>query len=233
MTVPIQKRKPIAQSQGANLLTMSRSLNERRLGACERRLQAPVTNITRNALRKKRSDVGGMMKKTILAAIPVLIFAACATARGPMAMTTLRPISGSTAQGTVHFQELGDGSVEVQVDLTGVPPGVHGFHVHEFGSCADNGNAAGGHFNPMSMPHAAPEAASHHAGDFGNVTAASNGEVHTRFVTRSITVSEGARSAVGKAVILHANPDDLVTQPTGNAGGRIACGVVALHQMNP
>jgi superoxide dismutase, Cu-Zn family len=173
------------------------------------------------------------MKKVILIAIPVLVLGACATARGPMAMTAMVPLGSSTAQGTVHFQELRDGAVEVQVDLTGVPPGVHGFHVHENGSCADNGNAAGGHFNPMSMPHSSPDATSHHAGDFGNVTAGADGEVHTTFTTRSITVTEGQRSAVGRAVILHANPDDLVTQPTGNAGGRIACGVVSLHQMAP
>ncbi|HUP46845.1 MAG TPA: superoxide dismutase family protein [Thermoanaerobaculia bacterium] len=171
------------------------------------------------------------MKKAVLLVVPVLILAGCATALGPMAMATLRPTtSGSTAQGTVHFQQLGDGAVEVEVDLTGVPPGVHGFHIHEFGSCADAGNAAGGHFNPTSMPHASPDAVSHHAGDFGNVTAGANGEVHTRFTTRSITVSEGPTSAVGKAVILHANRDDLTTQPTGDAGGRIACGVVELHQ---
>jgi Cu-Zn family superoxide dismutase len=120
---------------------------------------------------------------------------------------------------------LKDGSVEVEVDLTGVPPGVHGFHVHEKGDCGDNGNAAGGHFNPMNMPHAGPEAVSHHAGDFGNVTAGDNGEVHHRFNTRSITVREGTSSVINRAVILHANPDDLATQPTGNAGGRISCGV--------
>jgi Cu-Zn family superoxide dismutase len=163
--------------------------------------------------------------------IPALVLAGCTSTNLPMAMAALEPTtSGSTARGTVHFQELRDGGVEVQVDLTGVPAGVHGFHVHERGDCGDSGNAAGGHFNPTSMPHAAPEAASHHAGDFGNVTAGSNGEVHTRFVSRSITVAESARSVVGKAVILHANPDDLTTQPTGNAGGRISCGVVTLHQ---
>lgn len=170
------------------------------------------------------------MKKLILT-IPFLILGGCATADLPMAMATLQPTSNSTARGTVHFQQLRDGGIEVQIDLTGVPPGVHGFHVHEFGNCGDNGNAAGGHFNPTKMPHASPEAASHHAGDFGNVTAAANGEVHTRFVTRSITIAEGERSVVGKAVILHANPDDLTTQPTGNAGGRIACGVVGIHRM--
>lgn len=172
------------------------------------------------------------MKHIALLTLTTLLAFGCSTRSGPMAMTTLSPTtSSSTSRGTVHMQELADGSVEVQVDLTGVPPGVHGFHVHERGDCGDSGNAAGGHFNPTSAPHAAPAAASHHAGDFGNVTAGANGEVHTKFTTRSITVGEGSRSAVGKAVILHANPDDLTTQPTGNAGGRIACGVVELHSM--
>ena len=125
--------------------------------------------------------------------------------------------------------QLADGSVDVQVDLTCVPAGVHGFHVHEKGDCGDNGNAAGGHFNPDSTAHGAPEMPPHHAGDFGNVTANAAGEVHTRFTTRSVTVEAGAKSAVGRAIILHANPDDLTTQPTGNAGGRIACGVVTLQ----
>ena len=171
------------------------------------------------------------MKYTALLTLATLLTFGCAARSGPRAMTTLVPTAGSTASGTVHMQELADGSVEVQVDLTGVPPGVHGFHVHEKGDCGDNGNAAGGHFNPTGAPHAAPGAASHHAGDFGNVTANASGAVNTRFTTRSITVAAGSRSAVGKAVILHANPDDLATQPTGNAGGRIACGVVELHSM--
>jgi Cu-Zn family superoxide dismutase len=148
-----------------------------------------------------------------------------------MAMVTLTPTGTNTATGTVHFQELADGAVEVQVDLTGVPAGVHGFHVHDKGDCGDNGNAAGGHFNPMNMPHGAPDAVSHHAGDFGNVTADDKGEVHKTFTTSSITVKDGPNSVVGHAIILHANPDDLATQPTGNAGARIACGVAQLHTM--
>ncbi len=169
------------------------------------------------------------MKKLILLSLLVITAMACASARrGPMAMASLQPTSGSTARGTVHFQELADGSVEVQVDLTGVPPGVHGFHIHDKGDCGDNGNAAGGHFNPTNMPHASPDAASHHAGDFGNVTAGDSSEIHTRFTTRSITVHEGMTSVVGHAVILHANPDDLTSQPTGNAGARIACGVAQM-----
>ena len=166
------------------------------------------------------------MKRLGLLSLLIVLAMACASARtGPMAMATLQPTSGNSARGTVHFQELADGSVEVQVDLTGVPPGVHGFHVHDKGDCGDNGNAAGGHFNPMNMPHAGPDAVSHHAGDFGNVTAGENGEVHTKFTTRSITVRDSSTSVINHAVILHANADDLATQPTGNAGGRISCGV--------
>lgn len=167
------------------------------------------------------------MKKFVFPGIAILMLGACATMR-PTATATLMPTSGSTAQGTVRFVQLADGAVEVSVDLTGVPPGTHGFHVHDKGDCGDNGNAAGGHFNPTGTPHGAPQADPHHAGDFGNVIADASGVVRTTFTTRSVTVEPGANSAVGHAVILHANADDLTTQPTGNAGGRIACGVVGM-----
>jgi Cu-Zn family superoxide dismutase len=161
--------------------------------------------------------------------IPIaLVFAACAHNRGPMAMATLDSTSGSTAKGTVHFQNLGDDGIEVVADLTGVPPGVHGFHVHEKGDCGNNAVNAGPHFDPTSMVHGAPDAVSHHAGDFGNVTADEKGEVHARFTTHSITINSGANAVVGHAVVLHGNPDDLVSQPAGNAGPRIGCGVVTL-----
>jgi Cu-Zn family superoxide dismutase len=147
----------------------------------------------------------------------------------PTAVANLAPTSGSAATGTVNLRQLDNGSVEVRVDLTGVPPGVHGFHIHEKGDCGDNGNAAGGHYNPTGTPHGNPNFDPHHAGDFGNVSADAQGNVSRTFVTRSITVVEGPTTAVGHAIILHANPDDLTTQPTGNAGARIACGVVTLN----
>ncbi len=157
----------------------------------------------------------------------LFLLGACASmGTGPSATATLAPTSGQTAAGTVKLTQMADGSVRVQVDLTGVPAGTHGFHIHEKGDCGDNGNAAGGHYNPMSTPHAAPTVDPHHAGDFGNVTADASGNVRHSFTTRSITVEEGPTTAVGHAIILHANPDDLTTQPTGNAGARIACGVV-------
>jgi Cu-Zn family superoxide dismutase len=162
----------------------------------------------------------------VLLAATLLLAASCVSAPRPMAMAAVTPASGSTARGTVHFQDTPDG-VDVQIDLTGVPPGVHGFHVHENENCDDNGNAAGGHFNPASMPHAAPDAASRHAGDLGNVTAEANGEIHTRFVTRSITVRPGTTSVIGRTVILHANRDDLRSQPSGDSGNPIACGIIS------
>lgn len=170
------------------------------------------------------------MKKLVLFSVSLLLLASCASmATGPSATATLISTSGSTATGTVNLAQLANGSVEVTANLRGVPPGVHGFHIHEKGDCGDNGNAAGGHYNPAGTPHGAPNADPHHAGDFGNVTADADGNVNTRFVTRSITVSEGPMTAVGHAIILHANPDDLTTQPTGNAGARIACGVVQMR----
>lgn len=169
------------------------------------------------------------MKKFVVSSIALLFAVSCASmSTGPTASATLSPTSGSSAMGTVRLTQLGDGSVRVSVDLTGVPAGVHGFHIHDKGDCGDNGNAAGGHYNPASTAHGAPNADPHHAGDFGNVTAGDDGRVKHEFTTRSVTVEAGPMSAVGHAVILHASPDDLVTQPTGNAGARIACGVVQM-----
>ncbi len=133
------------------------------------------------------------MKKLLVVPF-ALLFAACAHTKGPMATATLDSTSGSTAKGVVHFQSAGDDGVEVVADLTGVPPGVHGFHVH-------------------------------------NVTADDKGEVHARFTTHSITINTGANGVVGHAVVLHGNADDLVSQPAGNAGPRIACGVTTLVGM--
>ncbi len=167
------------------------------------------------------------MKKLFVLLASILFAFGCAHSRGPMAMATLQPTSGQTAKGTVHFTDVGDGNIEVQVDLTAVPPGVHGFHIHEKGDCGNNAQNAGGHFNPTGMVHGAPDAVSHHAGDFGNVTADANGEVHTRFTTHSISLKAvDMTNPVGRAVVLHEKADDLVSQPSGNAGARIACGVI-------
>jgi len=176
------------------------------------------------------------MKKLLMLSFALtavlLVAGACAHAAHPMAMAVLTPISGSHAQGSVHFEQMSDGTVEIKLDITGLAPNsVHGFHLHDKGDCADNGNAAGGHFNPTNMPHGSPDAQSHHAGDFGNITADDKGEVHTLLSSALVSVAPGPNSVVGHGVIVHANPDDMTTQPSGNAGPRIACGVVESHTM--
>jgi superoxide dismutase, Cu-Zn family len=163
----------------------------------------------------------------LLAAVPVLA-AACAmrTPEVARATATLESRSGSNAAGTVTFTQFDDGSVRVRVDASGVTPGQHGFHVHEKGDCsAADASSAGPHFDPTGAPHG-PHGPSTHAGDFGNLTAGTNGTIGTEFVTRSITLTPGARSVLGRAVVLHADPDDLTSQPAGESGARIACGVI-------
>src|SRR6266566_5605154 len=141
------------------------------------------------------------MKKIFIIVATGLLVVGCASSRLPSSMATLQPSSGQTAKGTVHLSDAGEGNVDVQVDLTGVPPGTHGFHFHEKGDCGNNGQNAGGHFNPTGMIHGAPDAVSHHAGDFGNVTADDKGEVHLKFTTHSISLKAGDQTyAVGHAV---------------------------------
>jgi superoxide dismutase, Cu-Zn family len=128
---------------------------------------------------------------------------------------------------TVTFTQEG-GQLHVVADLSGGPPGTHGFHIHENGQCDHDQHftSAGGHFNPTAQPHGCPEAASHHAGDLGNVVIRADGTGHLDVTTSALSLS-GPSSVIGKAVILHASADDCTSQPAGNAGARLACGVVA------
>jgi Cu-Zn family superoxide dismutase len=143
----------------------------------------------------------------------------------------LKPTEGSNVFGTVTFSSVNEG-VRVVADLEGLTPGKHGFHIHEKGDCsAPDGTSAGGHFNPGGTPHGAPEnpPAQRHAGDLGNLEVDANGKVHYEIVDPIISL-DGENAIVGKAVIVHAGPDDLVSQPTGNAGPRAACGVIQARE---
>lgn len=175
------------------------------------------------------------MKRVVsLLPLTLLFLVGCAhTMKAPDAMATLEPRSGSNATGTVSFWDMGSGNVRIKIDMTGVPAGTHGFHVHEKGDCsAPDASSAGGHFNPTSMAHGAPDAEQpHHAGDLGNITADDKGEIHTTMNSRSVMLGSGNDSVMGKALVLHADRDDLTTQPSGNSGKRIACGVVEMGSM--
>ena len=147
-------------------------------------------------------------------------------AEGASAEAAMQPTEGNEVAGTVRFEQTAEG-LAVVVDLTGLPPNSqHGFHVHEHGDCsAPDASSAGDHFNPEGVPHGLPNGGERHAGDMGNLTSDENGEVHTRLVVDTMSLDGSAPSPVGRAVIVHADPDD-GGQPTGNAGARIACGVV-------
>lgn len=153
-------------------------------------------------------------------------------AKAPQAVTAvaqLNPTEGNSAAGRVLFTQQQDG-VHIVADLTGLSEGRHGFHIHENGDCsAPDATSAGGHFNPENSRHGAPTDSEHHAGDLGNIEAAPDGTAHLEMVAGFITLGPGANSIVGKAVIVHAGEDDLQTQPTGNAGARVACGVIKLQ----
>jgi Cu-Zn family superoxide dismutase len=152
---------------------------------------------------------------------------AASASTGKTATAVVQGKAGSKVAGKVTFEETADGVIVV-ADFTGASgPGPHGFHLHEVGECTPpDFTTAGSHFNPTAAPHGARDAAQHHAGDFGNIEIKADGSGHLEFTSRSITVAPGASSVVGRAVILHEKADDLTTQPTGNAGGRIGCGVV-------
>lgn len=189
------------------------------------------------------------MKKLLLASLFALTVMACATSGGPKAIATLSPAGGSTAAGTVHFAQHVRGEVEVQVDLTGVPPGVHGLHLYAQSACS-NVAPNEGYFDPA----AAGYAAAHYADGLGNVTADSKGEVHTTFTTHSLTIARWAssqssssidgpdgtkvpaayaelgltrNSVVGHAVVLRVDADDPASQASETSGSWISCGVVA------
>jgi len=148
------------------------------------------------------------------------------TPAGPAATTTLAPTQGSSAKGTVNFAQRGN-KVVVVAKVSGLAPGSHGFHIHEKGDCSSpDAMSAGGHFNPTGKPHAHPSTTERHAGDMPMLVADASGNASLTTELDVITIGGGATDIVGKAVIVHTDPDDFKTQPTGNAGGRVACGVI-------
>jgi Cu-Zn family superoxide dismutase len=143
------------------------------------------------------------------------------------AICMLYPTEGSETSGTVTFTQKSDG-ILVTADVQGLSPGKLGFHIHEFGDCSRlDGKSAGGHFNPTSKNHGGPESEERHVGDLGNLVAGNDGTAHYEWTDTLISFS-GQNSILGRAIIVHAGEDDLVSQPTGNAGARLACGVIGL-----
>jgi Cu-Zn family superoxide dismutase len=169
------------------------------------------------------------MKWTLIPALIACAAAGCASlgmSSKPTAVANLEPTTGNTARGTVAFTQDGD-EVRVRASITGLKPGAeHGFHVHEKGDCSSgDGMSTGGHYNPAGKPHG-PQRADHHAGDMPSLKADDYGNANASFELKGVAIGSGPADLVGKGLIVHRDPDDYKTQPTGNAGPRIACAVI-------
>jgi Cu-Zn family superoxide dismutase len=154
--------------------------------------------------------------------------AAAETAATPASLTCdLEALGDSSVSGKLTFTAV-EGGVRLEGEITGLEPNSkHGFHVHEKGDCSSpDGKSAGGHFNPAGVDHGALDGTPSHAGDLGNVEADASGVAEVAKLKRGLSLTDGATALLGRGVILHAEEDDLTSQPTGAAGARIACGVI-------
>jgi superoxide dismutase, Cu-Zn family len=145
------------------------------------------------------------------------------------AVAVLQPTKGNPLAGVIWFDAVSDG-VRVHGAVTGLAPNTtHGFHIHQFGDASsDDGTAAGGHYNPDDHPHGGPADGLHHAGDLGNITADAGGKATVDVLVKGVSLAGMQDPIIGRAVVVHAGADDLKTQPTGNAGARLAVGVIGV-----
>lgn len=143
------------------------------------------------------------------------------------AVCVLYPTQGNTVSGTVVFTQTSEG-IKVVADVQGLSKGKHGFHIHECGDCSSvDGSSAGGHFNPDAKNHGSPMDMNRHEGDMGNLEADDSGKAHLEYVDSMLSF-EGSHSIIGRSIIVHKSEDDMKTQPTGNSGARVACGVIGI-----
>ena len=169
------------------------------------------------------------MRKIFALAAVAAALSACQSAPdvAPRATAALQPTKGNKAFGEATFEQAGD-KVRVIVFAQGLKPGAeHGFHIHEAGDCSSgDGMSAKGHFNPFGKPHGDPKSAERHAGDLPALKAGKDGRAKLDVTVDALSIGQGAGNIVGRGLIIHADPDDYKTQPTGNAGARLACGVI-------
>lgn len=145
------------------------------------------------------------------------------------AMADLQSAEGANVTGTVTFSEQAGGQIQVVARVEGLEPGEHGFHVHETGACDPPAfTSAGDHFAPAGNPHGALDDPQSHAGDLGNITVGDDGVGTLDITTGKISLGGGQNSILGKAVVVHAGEDDLTSQPSGDSGDRVACGIIAM-----
>ena len=174
------------------------------------------------------------MNKFLLVLFVSLLTACAKQSQGPAASAQLSPTKGNATSGFVTFTQSG-AKVMVLAEIHGLKPNAeHGFHIHEKGDCSSgdgmstggDGMSTGGHFNPTTQAHGAHGTGGHHSGDLPSVMADANGVAKLRFESSTITVDSGVTNIIGRGLIVHRDPDDYKTQPTGNAGPRLACAII-------
>lgn len=170
------------------------------------------------------------MKAALASFAALAVLAGCqmmAPREEPRATAQLKPLGTHKAFGEATFDQVGS-KVRLVAYVQGLKPGQeHGFHIHEVGDCSSpDGMSAKGHFNPFGQPHGNPASAERHAGDLPVLKADKSGRAKVDVELDTLTVVPGPASIVGRGLIVHADPDDYKTQPTGNAGARLACGVI-------
>jgi len=165
------------------------------------------------------------MRESIMIAVLAFSVSACAF-KAPSAEAVLKPTRGNTASGTLSFEQQG-GSVLIKGQFAGLTPGAHGVSIHARGDCtAADASSAGGHFNPFGKRHGSPSTPNHHAGDLPMLVAGTNGKGHFQALMDGISLEDSPNGILGRSVIIHAKPDDFTTQPGGNSGPNVACGVI-------
>ena len=170
------------------------------------------------------------LSATAIAAAAALLSACAQTPAaggGATAVAEMKPTAGNAVAGTVRFEQSGS-KVVVTAAITGLKPSSeHGFHVHEKGDCsAPDATSAGGHFNPAGRPHGHHGKAERHAGDMPNLRADASGTARVTWETDLLSVGSGSADVIGRSVVIHRDPDDYASQPAGNSGPRLSCGVI-------
>jgi Cu-Zn family superoxide dismutase len=168
-----------------------------------------------------------MIRPLSLMAAALVLTACASTPPGPSASAALMATKGSTVTGSVQFTQKGS-VVLVTGEVRGLAPHTeHGFHVHEKGDCSSgDGLSAGGHFNPNGKAHGSHDVSEHHTGDLPSLKADASGTARVSFESTTLSVGSGITDVTGRGLIVHRDPDDFKTQPTGNAGPRLACAVI-------
>ncbi len=183
-----------------------------------------------------KSSLVRFSKPLLLLVFVCLTFVSCDAIDEILTLTTLTEAvaiigaaSGSDLTGIAMFMQEGD-AITVFIEIEGVSPGLHAVHIHETGDCsAPDGSSADGHWNPTDAPHGKWGVGEFHLGDLGNIEVDEDGIGTFELTTNLWEIGTGSDlDIVGKGIIVHAGADDFTSQPSGNAGARIGCGVIEL-----